>query len=51
MTTEEYAQNIVDLVKAAVAAGRQACADIASSMDSARGNEQEIARAIRARSK
>ena len=49
MTTDEYAQKIVDLVKDAVAAERQACADIASSMDSARGNEQEIARAIRAR--
>ena len=51
MKTEEYAQKIVDLVKEWVAAERQACTDIASSMDSARGNEQEIARAIRARSK
>ncbi len=51
MKTEEYAQKIVDLVKAAVAAERHACADIASAMASARGNEQEIARAIRARSK
>ena len=33
-----------------VAAEREACAELAEAIDSGRGNEKEIARAIRARS-
>ena len=44
-------KEIASTLEKVIATERQACADIASAMDSARGNEQEIARAIRARSK
>ena len=36
-------------IRAAVAAEREACAEIALAIDSGRGNEKEIAAAIRAR--
>ncbi len=44
-------EEVAPLINEAVEQERQACADIASAMVSARGNEQEIARAILARSK
>lgn len=44
-------EEVATLINEAVEQEREACADIASTMDSARGNEQEIARAIRARTK
>ena len=55
MNTEDYAQKIVDLVKAVVEAEREACAQIADERAGGqafkRGAAVRIAEAIRARAK
>lgn len=50
MNVEFSAAEIEAAMRAAVEHEREQCAEIALAIDSGRGNEKEIARAIRARS-
>ena len=48
---DSQTEYVLNMLRLAVADEREACAEIALAIDSNRGNEKEIARAIRARGK